>query len=66
MYVSKHTSSLGGSTWTAIVNCCMWVKMDGSIVRDCRMVFGNMGDHLITASQTMEAIVQKVIFLNLG
>ena len=44
---------------SAIVNCCMWIKMDGSIVRDCRMVFGNMGDHLITASQTMEAIVQR-------
>ena len=44
---------------SAIVNCCMWVKMDGSIVRDCRMVFGNMGDHLITASQTMEAVVQR-------
>ena len=44
---------------TAIVNACMWVKMDGIIVRDCRLVFGNMGDHIITANKTMEAIIDR-------
>lgn len=45
----------------AIVNACMWVKMEGnnSIVRDIRLVFGNMGDSLVLANDTVNAIVNK-------
>ena len=35
--------------------------MDGITVRDCRLVFGNMGTHVVTASKTMEAICQRYI-----
>ena len=44
---------------TAIVNACMWVKMDGTIARDCRLVFGNVGEQLVTANKTMEAIIDR-------
>ena len=44
---------------SAIVNACMWVKMDGVIVRDCMLVFGNMGERLVLASKTMEVVIHK-------
>ena len=44
----------------AIANACMWVRMDGLVVADCKIVFGNMAaNHLVPAIKTMKAIVQR-------
>ncbi len=44
----------------AIANACMWVKMDGLFVVDCKIVFGNMAaDNLVPAIKTMKAIAQQ-------
>ena len=38
----------------------MWVKMEGgTVVKDCRLVFGNMGTTVVTANATMKAIIQR-------
>ena len=44
---------------SAIVNACMCVSMEDKVVRDCRFVFGGMGEHPVISNSTAELIIQR-------
>ena len=58
-YVAIYKQSKRKYMDSAIVNACMCVSMEDKVVRDCRFVFGGMGEHPVISNSTAEQIIQR-------